>query len=182
MIRLSSRFQKFKTYKSDAAPFFFYLDVFPSDPNIYDNPHPKALLNEIKSIPVMPLPMRVDRVFNGEISVLIRPEPISFPLSNNTIAIINPQKFIQFGLKKLLFHAEMSSHKAFFTPITSERVYRWWTYTKNIYGKLSQLEDDFSAFLRTYIYTLVEAKINDGDLIEVDADNGVVKILERAKK
>ena len=167
---MSSRFQKFKTYKSDAAPFFFFLDVFPSDPNFYDNPHPKALLNEIKTIPVMPLPMRVDRVFNGEMSVLIRPAPISFPLSNNTIAIINPQKFIQFGLKNLLHHTEIFSHKTFFTPITSERVYRWWNLTKHVYGKLSQLEDDFSAFLRTYIHTLVEAKINDGDLIKAAKD------------
>ena len=46
----------------------------------------------------------------------------------------------------------------------------WWSATKYLYANLSTLEEDFSAFLRAYLYTIVKAKILEEDLIEAAQD------------
>lgn len=167
---------KFKTYKYDAAPFFFFIDIFSPD---YENPTKPLLVNLINSIkhnPIMPLPMRVDRVFNGERSVLIRPkEPISFPITEELTAIINPIPFLQQGFEKLLYFTEVRSREKFFLPLTFKHVSKWWDLTKFLYGKLPTLEEDFSAFLRAYLHTMIKAKILDEDL--VDAAKAYCKLI-----
>ncbi len=157
---------KFKIFKSDAAPFFFYLDIFPPNPTAFKLQKTKALLESIKLNPVMPLPMRVDRVFNGEKSILIRPrEPVSFSLMDNLVATINPSRLLQHGIEKLIYFTEIRGFENFFTSLTIERAKKWWDSSRFLYAKLLNLEEDFSAFLNAYIQTLVKAKINDEDLI-----------------
>lgn len=125
------------------------------------------LVSSIGTNPIMPLPMRVDRVFNGEQSVLIRPrEPISFPITEDLTTIIDPLQFLKFGFEKLLYFTEVRSRENFFLSISQERVSSWWSATKYLYANLSTLEEDFSAFLRAYLYTIVKAKILEDDLIE----------------
>ncbi|GAJ23402.1 unnamed protein product, partial [marine sediment metagenome] len=86
---------KFKTYKSDAAPFFFYIEIFPFDTSLYINPYISSLIKTIERNPIVPIPMRVDRVFNGVNSVIIRPrEIISFSISEEQLAVINPYRFL----------------------------------------------------------------------------------------
>jgi len=157
---------KFKTYKSDAAPFFFFIDVFPADYSNKNKPNLIHLINSIKKNPIMPLPMRVDRVFNGESSVMIRPkEPITFPISEDLTAIINPDPFLQLGFEKLLYFTEVNSRTKFLTTLTSKNSSRWWQATKFLYGNLPSLEEDFSAFLRAYLHTIVKAKVLEEDLV-----------------
>ncbi|MFX1303570.1 MAG: hypothetical protein ACFE9X_09455 [Promethearchaeota archaeon] len=156
---------KFKIFKSDAAPFFFYIEIFPPDLTIFKSGQHKNLLESIKTNPIMPLPMRVDRVFNGRESVLIRPrEPISFSLKEDLIAIINPTPFLQFGFEKLLYFTEIRAHEKFFLSLTIEKAKKWWDSTKYLYAKLIRLEEDFSAFLRAYIHNVLKAKLNNEDL------------------
>ena len=103
---------KFKTFKYDAAPFFFYIEIFPPDLTSYKKERELVLLKKIKYNPIMPLPMRVDRVFNGEKSILIRPiGPVSSPIMDDIFASINPTPFLQLGIEKLLF----CLFKSFFT-------------------------------------------------------------------
>ncbi|NHJ23130.1 MAG: hypothetical protein EAX89_01045 [Candidatus Lokiarchaeota archaeon] len=157
---------KFKTYKSDAAPFFFFIDIFPLDSDNFDSLRSSILANQIKTNPIMPLPMRVDRVFNGESSIVIRPNaPISFPINDSINAIINPIPFFQLGFEKLLFFTEMRSHEKLFLPLKQEKVNQWWKATRFLYGNLNQIEEDFSAFLRAYLYTMIKANVNDEDII-----------------
>ncbi len=114
----------------------------------------------------MPIPMRIDRVFNGERSVLIRPkEPISFSVSKDLTAIINPYPFLQSGFEKLLYFTEVRSREKFLSSLTSKRVLEWWELTKFLYGNLQSLEEDFSAFLRAYLHSIVKAKILEEDLV-----------------
>ena len=162
---------KFKTYKFDAAPFFFFIDIFPPDYSNVNKPNLANLINSIGTNPIMPLPMRVDRVFNGERSVLIRPkEPVSFPITEDLTAIIDPLQFLKFGFEKLIYYTEVRSREKFFLSLSLERVSKWWQFTKYLYASLSTLEDDFSAFLRAYMHTIIRAKIIGGDLIEAAND------------
>lgn len=156
---------KFKTYKSDAAPFFFFIDIFPLDLKIFDNPHLLALAKHIRTNPVMPIPMRVDRVFNGDSSIIIRPNsPVSFPLNESILAIINPIPFIQLGIENLLFFTEIRSQQRLLRSLKEQKAKEWWENTRYLYGNLYQLEEDFSAFLKAYIYTIIKAEINEEDI------------------
>ena len=157
---------KFKTFKYDAAPFFFYLEVFPPDLTGFESERDVALLKKIITNPIMPLPMRVDRVFNGEQSLLIRPrEPLSFSLMDDLNAIINPTMFLQYGVEQLINFTEIRAFDTFALSLTSKKAQKWWDSTKFLYAKLLDLENDFSAFLKSYVDNLLKAKLNDEDLI-----------------
>ncbi|NHJ19349.1 MAG: hypothetical protein EAX91_00290 [Candidatus Lokiarchaeota archaeon] len=156
---------RFKTYKSDAAPFFFFIDIFPLDLNLFDTPHSLALAKHIKNNPIMPLPMRIDRVYNGVSSILIRPNsPVSFPLNESIVALVNPVPFLQLGIENLLFFTEIRSQQRLLRSVRKEKVKEWWENTRHLYGNLHQVEEDFAAFLKAYLYTIVNAKINEEDI------------------
>ena len=156
----------FKTYKSDAAPFFFYIEIFPFDLSLIKNPNLFSLVKIIEKNPIVPIPMRVDRVFNGESSVIIRPrETISFQISEDQLAIINPHRFLSYGIKNLIYFSEIRSSEQFFKSLSSKDVISWWEATRFLYGNLYRLEEDFSAFLRAYLHTMVKRYIEGGDLV-----------------
>ncbi len=161
---MSPKPREYKTFKYDASPFFFYIDVLPLDLSQCDIPHHAELLKEVQSNPIMPLPLRVDRVFSGKSSILIRPrDPVSFSINEN-IAIINPQPFIQSGIKKLLYFTEVRASREFVLSLTLENAEEWWNSTKFLYGRLRTLEEDFVAFLKAYLHIMVKAKVNNDDL------------------
>jgi len=158
---------KFITYKSDGAPFFFYIDVIPLDISQYEIINHIKLLKGVVNNSIMPLPLRVDRVFNGESSIMVRPrEPISFPIDDNLIAIVNPAPFIRSGVEKLLIFTEIRSSEEFVISLSHAQAKKWWDKTKYQYGRLTTLEEDFATFLRAYLHTLIKAKINEEDLIK----------------
>ena len=157
---------KFKTYKSDAAPFFFYIEIFPFDTSLYTNPHSSSLIKAIEKNPIVPIPMRVDRVFNGENSVIIRPREVtSFQISEDRLAVINPQQFLNSGLQNLIYFSDIRSSETLFKHLTSKNLISWWEATKFLYGNLYRLEEDFSAFLKAYLHTMVKSYIEGGDLV-----------------
>ncbi len=156
--------KEYKTFKYDASPFFFYIDVLPLDLSQYDIPHHVELLKEVQSNPIMPLPLRVDRVFSGESTILIRPrDHILFPIDEK-IAFINPLPFIKSGITKLLYFTEVRASREFVLSLTLENAKKWWNSTKYLYGKLRTLEEDFVAFLKAYLHIMIKAKINNEDL------------------
>jgi hypothetical protein len=164
---MSPRSEKeYRVFKSDAAPFFFYLDIFPPDLSIYEIKHHVELLNHVKFNPIMPLPLRVDRVFNGESSILIRPfKPISFSIEDKYTAIINPPKFVYYGIQKLINFTEIRASEEFVISLSSENVKKWWDKTRYLHGRLRTLEEDFTAFIIAYFYTVLKAKLFNEDLI-----------------
>jgi len=157
---------QYKTYKSDAAPFFFYLDVIPLDLSQYEIKHHVELLKKIQFNPIMPLPLRVDRVNNGVFSTLLRPRnPISFSIGEKYTAVINPTPFVQYGIEKLINFTEIRASEQFAISLSSEKVRKWWSATRFLYGKLKTLEEDFAAFLRAYLHHIIGAKLEEEDLI-----------------
>jgi hypothetical protein len=176
---------KFRIYKSDAAPFFFYIEIFPPDLTAFKPEPLRNLLESINNNPIMPLPMRVDRVFNGVNSLLIHPrEPITFSIMDNLIAAVNPTAFLQNGFEKLLYFTEIRAFEKFTLHLTIEKAQKWWDSTKFLYAKLIRLEEDFSAFLRAYIHTVLKANLDNGDLISAATNycNLVREICEKRLK
>ncbi len=59
----------------------------------------------------------------------------------------------------------MRAYDKFALSLTSQKAQKWWDSTKFLYAKLLMLENDFLAFLKAYIDNLLQAKLNDEDLI-----------------
>lgn len=157
---------KFETYKSDGSPFFFYIDVIPLDLSQHEIKNHIKLLKGVANNSIMPLPLRVDRVFNGESSIIVRPrEPVSFPIDEDLIAMVNPTPFIRDGIEKLLIFTEISSSVEFTLSLSHSQAKNWWDATRYLYGRLTTLEEDFATFLRAYLHTVVRAEINQADLV-----------------
>jgi hypothetical protein len=158
---------KFKIYKFDAAPFFFFIDVFPPEFTNKNKPNLVYLIDTLRNNPIMPLPMRVDRVFNGERSILIRPkDPITFPVTDDLTASINPTPFLKLGFEKLLSFTEARSQEKFMLSLSIDHASKWWEITRYLHGVLPTLEEDFSAFLRAYLHTMLRAKLLEEDITE----------------
>ena len=142
---MSPKPTEYQTFKYDASPFFFYIDVLPLDLSQYEISHHADLLKQVRSNPIMPIPIMVDRVFNGKSTVLIRPtNPISFTV-NEKIAIVNPQPFLQSGIKKLLYFTEVRASGEFAISLTFKNAESWWNSTKFLYGRLRSLEEEHTA-------------------------------------
>ena len=157
---------KFKSYKSDAAPFFFYIEIFPFNSSLFEFPYLKSLIETIAKNPIVPIPMRVDRVNNGISSVMIRPrEDISFKISGDKIAVINPYQFLSSGIKNLVYFSEIRSSERFIKSISKEKVISWWEGSRFLYGNLFRLEEDFTAFLKAYLLTMVKSYIEEDDIV-----------------
>ena len=157
---------KFDAYKSDAAPFFFYIEIFPFDSSLFIGRHISSLIKTIERNPIVPIPMRVDRVSNGINSVVIRPkEVISFQISDDKIAVINPSHFLRNGIKNLIYFSEIRSSEKFFKSLSKKDVISWWESTRFLYGNLHRLEEDFSAFLKAYLHTMVRSYVEGDDLV-----------------
>jgi hypothetical protein len=110
--------------------------------------------------------MRVDCVFNGVSSIIIRPrEVISFQISEDQLAVINPHQFLYNGIQNLIYFSEIRSSENLFKHLVSKNVLSWWETTRFLYGNLNRLEEDFSAFLRAYLHTVVKNYIEEGDLV-----------------
>ncbi|MEJ2249154.1 MAG: hypothetical protein P8Y70_08505 [Candidatus Lokiarchaeota archaeon] len=160
-------FQKFKTFEYDSAPFFFYIDVIEPDVSSIKVEFLEKALISIKDNPIMPLPMRIDRVYNGENSIVIRPNhPIKVELSNNKIAFINPIPFLYYGIERLIYYTEVRVNELFGSTMRKEKTVEWWRHTEPLFGSFFQLEKDFSKFLRLYLDLIIRAKIEKMDLYE----------------
>ena len=111
--------------------------------------------------------MRIDRVINGMSSILIRPrEAIHIKISSNEIAILNPSKFIFYGINKLLYFTEIRIWESLLKSLDPIKTVSWWNRTRFLYGNLYQLENDFSTFLKAYLHHIIKSLINENDLVK----------------
>jgi hypothetical protein len=56
---------------------------------------------------------------------------------------------------------KIRAQERLFHSLKLENVRKWWESTRFLFGNLQQLEEDFSAFLKAYLYTIIKAKINE---------------------
>ncbi len=131
-----------KTYKSDLAPVGFYFDIFTS---------------EIFRIPVMPIPMRIDRLFKGESTFFILPDIIKLNrLINELDLVLNMKSFLLAGINNLINFAKNKYKEKTFLTLKPEIITRWFEKSIKLKTNIPSLTDDFtflfSEFLKFYAY------------------------------
>lgn len=138
----SKHLSKLRTYKRDLAPMGFYFDIFSTD---------------IFQIPILPIPMRIDKLSNGEPTLFITPnlEKLEKVFKRLNLTI-NFHLFYITGIKNLINYANLKQKELTLRGLDSDKIRKWWEASNNISAFNPDLGESFtfitSQFLKTYSY------------------------------
>jgi len=132
----------FKTFKSDLAPVGFYFDIFAT---------------EIFKIPIMPIPMRIDKLVKGESTFFILPDITKINrLIDKLALVLNMKSFLLTGLKNLINFAKKKFQEKTLLNLNKEIITRWFENSLALKAEIPSLTKDFtfliSKFLKSYAY------------------------------
>ena len=146
---------KLKSFKNDIAPIGFYFDLFTTD---------------LFKVPVMPIPMRIDKISNGAPTLFIFPDLNKLnKLCEKLDLFLDFQLFFILGIKNLLNFTKKKYKEITFRSVDDNKIRNWFNTSKIISADISFLTKDFtfliSEFLKLY------SKIDfDKDLEEYHPD------------
>jgi len=140
---------KLKSYKKDIAPFGLYFDIFSTDQF---------------RIPIMPVPMRVDKISNGDPTLFINPDrELLINLFQKLGLYINFENFVYWGVQNLLDYTTKKYKNITFRTLRNQKKIEWYKSTLKIETNIYGLQKDFtfllSEFLKTYS-SIIESNLN----------------------
>lgn len=141
--------KNFKTFKSDLAPVGFYFDVFAT---------------EIFKIPVMPIPMRIDKLIKGESTFFILPDIIKINrLIDKLGLVLNMKFFLLTGLKNLINFAKKKFQEKTLLNLNKEIITRWFENSLALKAEIPSLTKDFTFLISKFLksYAICENKCID---------------------
>ncbi|QEE17639.2 hypothetical protein DSAG12_03476 [Promethearchaeum syntrophicum] len=122
--------------KSDGGPMIFLIDIFQNE----------TFLN-----PILPIPSRIDKIINGDISGLITPsEPISIKI-NEIEYSFNYEKLYQNIVKNLIHYALSKFKEVSFQPLKKKKIENWWNLLIQNEHKIKSYEEDLFVILQSYL-------------------------------
>ncbi len=126
---------KLKSYKKDVAPMGFYFDIFAT---------------EIFKIPVMPVPMRIDKLTNGDVTLFIFPDVKNLNILLKKLDLaFNFKKFFLHGISNLINFAKEEYKKITKRYLKHEIIIKWFENSKVI-------KTEIPSFTNLYTYLLLE--------------------------
>ena len=142
---------KLKSFKADLAPIGFYFDI---------------LSTEVFQIPILPVPMRIDKISNGEPTLFI-------PLNHEKLEKafkkydlrINFPLFYKTGIINLLSYARIKQKEITLRPLENSKVREWWVASNNICVSNPDMVESF-----TYINTQFLKTFSNIDKNNLDAN------------
>lgn len=145
MIFFKSNFEystKLRTFKSDLAPVGFYFDIFPT---------------EAFQIPILPIPMRIDKLSNGKPTLFITPDREKLEkLSKRLNLKINFHLFYAVGVKNFIRYARLKQKEITLRHLDDDKIRKWWKASINISAFNPDLVESFtfinSQFLKSLFY------------------------------
>lgn len=131
---------KLKSFKNDLAPICFYFDLFTT---------------EIFKIPVMPVPMRIDKLTNGDGTLFIFPDLDQInEICENLGLIYNFESFFLTGIKNLIKYAKIKYKEITYRKLKTDIINNWFKKSKIIQSEILDLKISItfmiSEFLKTY--------------------------------
>jgi len=131
---------KLKSFKRDLAPIGLYFDIFAT---------------EIFDIPVIPIPLRIDKLTNGEATFFIIPDIDKLnQLFEKLGLVINFKSFFLDGIKNLILYAKKKYKEITLRTLERESIINWFEKSKMLSAEIPSLTEDFtfiiSEFLKMY--------------------------------
>jgi hypothetical protein len=126
---------KLKSFKRDLAPVGFYFDIFAT---------------EIFKIPVMPVPMRIDKLTNGDLTLFILPDIGNLNKMLKKLGLtINFKKFFSLGISNFINFAKGKYKEIIHRDLRREMIIKWFENSRLI-------KTEIPSFTEAYTYLLLE--------------------------
>ena len=144
-----------KDYKKDIAPIGFFFDLIPT---------------ELFKVPILPIPMRIDKVVKGEITYFIRFNIDKlYSLFKELNLFIDFRLFFLVGIRNLLEYAKKKCNDITFQSLKKDLLRKWFNNSISIEIDFPDLTEDLtyllSEFLKTYSI-INNLDVNDERYIE----------------
>lgn len=134
---ISSPPTKLKSFKNDLAPVGFYFDIFPTG---------------IFKIPIMPIPMRIDKISNGRATFFIIPDLFKLDSFLETLDLVfNFESFLIEGLKNLINYSKNKYKDITYRTLSLESLTNWFENSLNLKTEIPSLIEDFTFLLSEYL-------------------------------
>lgn len=131
---------KLKAFKNDLAPLGFFLDVIPA-PNF--------------KIPIMPVPMRIDKLTNRQPTLFILPDFNSLKnIFQKYHLFINFEQFFIIGLTNLISYAKIKYKEITKRNLKDEIIIQWFEKSKNINAEIYSLTETFTFLISEFLKTV----------------------------
>lgn len=128
---------KLKTFKNDLAPLGFFFDMFSTD---------------LFNIPVLPVPMRIDKVTNGKPTYFVLPDIDKLiPLFKDLNIEINFINFYSIGIKNLITYAKIKYKEITHRELNKVAIYEWFEKSLNLKPVCSLFSEEFTFIFREFL-------------------------------
>ncbi|TFF99018.1 MAG: hypothetical protein EU541_06005 [Promethearchaeota archaeon] len=128
-----------KSFKDDFAPILFYFDIFST---------------EIFKHPILPLPLRIDRLYNGDTTAFIYPNAHQIQTQLNELdLVLNYYNFYKIGLNNFVKYSKLnySKLKNDFSDLKNETIKEWFRLSCDIVVHNPDLEKDLTFMISEFI-------------------------------
>lgn len=128
---------KLKYYKNDLAPIGFYFDLFAT---------------EIFKIPVMPVPMRIDKLTNGDSTFFVLPNinELTHVLRKSDL-VLRFKKFYLCGIENLINFTKRKYKEITFRTLKKEMIVKWFENSLAIKTEIPSLTEDFTFLILEFL-------------------------------
>lgn len=156
---------KLKTFKSDLAPIGFFFDLIP---------------NNYFELPIMPIPMRIDKLSNGQPNLFVLPDlSIENAKTENNKLNIDMKRFLSIGLKNLVSFSKRKYNEMTNRDLKETKIIKWFEGSKSLNAEIYSLTETFSYIISEFLK--VAYKINTKG-IQIEDDDYLNLILEYCAK
>ena len=169
MTRIKNPQHKLKSFKKDIAPIGFFFDIF-SDENY--------------PIPILPIPMRIDKLSNGQPTLFIS---FDFPkldrICRKYHLDIDYELFFKVGIQNLITTARKKYKEIIIHPLKDNSIINWYEKSKLMKAEIPSLAKDFTYILSKFIklYSKFLESSDDSNQIKI-LDDYCEKILNYLKR
>jgi len=130
---------KLKSFKRDLAPVGFYFDIFTT---------------EIFKIPVMPVPMRIDKLTNGDLTLFILPDHGKLNKLLKRLGLtINFKNFFLLGISNFINFAKGKYKEIIHRNLEQEMIIKWFENSRLIKTKIPILTEAYTYLLLEFLKT-----------------------------
>jgi len=153
----NSRFNpppKLKVFHKDIAPVGFYFDIFTT---------------ELFQTPILPLPMRIDKLSNGEPTLFIKLDMKKIErISKKFNLCLNLNNFYLMGIRNFVHYARAKIKEITLRPLDGRKVEEWWETSKSLSTITPDLIETFTFINLNFIETF--ALIKERNLLPTQED------------
>ena len=138
---------KLKSNKRDISPIGFFFDVLPND--------------YFKLPPIMPIPMRIDKITNGDPTLFILPDFKKLDeLGEKLDFYIDFESFFKVGIENLINFAKVKYNETNYRTLKNEIFRKWFGKSINTIASIPDLNDAFTFLISEFLilYSNIEKK------------------------